>query len=180
MKLVKETQKRVHGSTESVHNYFTEDGKYVGQIRIFDNTIREQHPHRIFPIKPSMIRVVNEDNPATEDMQGTMMPIYNLSLEGAEEFLSGPLDVLENNPLTTQDIMKLIAKAEFKAFDEDDWEIYEGCNTENPQIAYIENENGNGGYTIVVDGKDFEVNQWHGKEHFEISNIWAFECVING
>ena len=48
-----------------------------------------------------------------------------------------------------------------KKFDESDWQCYNGCKTDSPEIAYLED------YAVILDGNEIEIvyhdadQAWH-------------------
>jgi hypothetical protein len=56
---------------------------------------------------------------------------------------------------SASEILRLIATAKFRPFDQMDWERFSGCQTENPMIAEYE-YNGRTG-VIVLDGEGVEI-----------------------
>jgi len=56
---------------------------------------------------------------------------------------------------SASEILRLIATAKFRPFDEFDWDMFLGCESENPMIAQYE-FNGRTG-VIVLDGEGGEI-----------------------
>ena len=57
-------------------------------------------------------------------------------------------------------LLSIIARTEFKPFDDMDWALFSGCESENPLIAVLEESN----LIIVIDGN--RINIVHEADEF--------------
>ena len=58
------------------------------------------------------------------------------------------------------ELLSIIAKTEFKPFDDMDWALFSGCESKNPLIGVIEESN----HIIVIDGN--RINIVHEADEF--------------
>jgi hypothetical protein len=58
-------------------------------------------------------------------------------------------------PKSSVEALKLIAKTQFRPFDDADWQSWAGCESAEPMIAQI------GEITVVIDGETVHFNQYH-------------------
>lgn len=57
------------------------------------------------------------------------------------------------------DILKAIAKSEFRPFGEKDWDAYSGCRSVEPLIAELDQ------FLIIVDGDEVYVEEYETGDH---------------
>ena len=69
---------------------------------------------------------------------------------------------------TTAKLMVMISETSFMVFDSVDWEVFSGCQTDDPRIGFKDE------YTIVIDGSN--INVVHRDDEFG-GRLYSLEAI---